>query len=255
MRYRLPAPGHLPPPSVRIGREPIGKRAVSGVEIVYNPMKTSLFVTLAAVSAVAFTGCNKSTQSADASSEADSRTASSTDYTASSATTNNTVTGTNTEAGLRTDANRVGNEMRSEANELGNEMRSAANAAGTALSNAASSVATNVRLAEWNLQAEDIRADLAAGREIVRTKDAAAGAPTGSSDKSMVKNMVNSRLQADSSLAALELDVNAQGNGHVELEGKAQNAEQVGRAIALALDTEGVNKVTSKIKLDKDANQ
>jgi osmotically-inducible protein OsmY len=72
-------------------------------------------------------------------------------------------------------------------------------------------------------------------------------------DKSALKSSVESKLNADSEVAALKLDVDASKDGEVSLEGKAHSADQVGRAIALALGTDGVNKVTSKIKLDKDA--
>ena len=63
-----------------------------------------------------------------------------------------------------------------------------------------------------------------------------------------MKSAVEGRIKADSELANLKLDVNAKANGEIQLEGKAQNADQVGKAIALALDTDGVTKVTSKIK-------
>jgi osmotically-inducible protein OsmY len=110
-------------------------------------------------------------------------------------------------------------------------------------------------MAQWKLTASDIQADLDNRREIVRTKDENVGAATATNDKSVIESMVKGRLEADSDIAALKIKVDADKHGDVTLKGKARSAEEVGRAIALALDTEGVTKVTSKIKLDKDAER
>jgi osmotically-inducible protein OsmY len=86
------------------------------------------------------------------------------------------------------------------------------------------------------------------GTTIVRTRELGAGAPTGNMDDSVIITMVKNKLQADSELSSLNLDVQAH-NGEVTLKGNAQNATQIGRAIALALDTDGVTKVSSDIKV------
>ncbi len=39
-------------------------------------------------------------------------------------------------------------------------------------------------------------------------------------------------------------------NGEVTLKGTAKSADQVGRAIALALNTAGVTKVSSEVKIE-----
>jgi len=82
----------------------------------------------------------------------------------------------------------------------------------------------------------------------VRTKESSAGAPTGSTDDTVVKTMVTGKLQADSDLAKASIQAEAK-NGAVTLSGSADKPEVVGRAIALALDTQGVTKVTSEIKV------
>jgi hyperosmotically inducible periplasmic protein len=191
-------------------------------------MKTSILLTLTL--GLVLAGCNKSTRSSSA---ADTTNTASTDYTA---TANSTATNANTAA-----------------NRTADDLRTAGNSAANAIGNAASSIGTTARITEWHLTANDLQADLDQNREIVRTKESTAGAPTATSDKSVVESMVKSRLEADSAIAALKLSVSADKTGDVTLKGKAQSADEVGRAIALALDTEGVNKVTSKIKLDKDA--
>lgn len=94
----------------------------------------------------------------------------------------------------------------------------------------------------------DIESDLSSGTTIVRTRELGAGAPTGSMDDSVIVTMVKNKLQADSELSSLKIDVQAH-NGEVTLKGNAQSASQIGRAIALALDTDGVTKVSSDLKV------
>jgi osmotically-inducible protein OsmY len=89
---------------------------------------------------------------------------------------------------------------------------------------------------------------------IVRTKDATAGAPTGASDDEVVETMIKGKLQADSETAKAMIEVDAN-QGEVTLKGSADSAKIVGRAIALALDTEGVTKVSADVKAKAQANQ
>jgi osmotically-inducible protein OsmY len=85
---------------------------------------------------------------------------------------------------------------------------------------------------------------------IVRTKDSVAGAPTGSTDDEVVETMVKGKLQADSETAKATIEVDAK-NGEVMLKGSADSAAALGRAIVLALDTQGVTKVSSDVKVSK----
>lgn len=184
--------------------------------------------------ALVLAGCNKSTRSNTAATDTTTATTSS-DYTASPTPARNTASATTTTT-----------------DKMASDLRGAANSASAAMGSAASNVATTARMAQWKLNPSDIQADLDQNREIVRSKDEV-GAPTGKSDKKVIESLVQGRLQADSDIAALKLDVDADKNGEVKLSGKAHSADEVGRAIALALDTEGVTRVSSKIKLDKEA--
>jgi hypothetical protein len=124
--------------------------------------------------------------------------------------------------------------------------------AGNAVRSAANTVASSAREMEWKLTNNDIKDDVAAGRTIERTK---AGAPTGATpDKSNLKNAVETRLRADSQIGSAPIDVDADRDGQINLSGKANTVDQIGHAIALALDTDGVTKVSSKIKVDKEGN-
>jgi osmotically-inducible protein OsmY len=192
-------------------------------------MKKTLIIA-SLVAGVALVGCNKSTKSTTASTD--------------TTTTPPAVAPASTDSlAARTDA---------AANRVGAEARNAANATGDALRDAGRSIASTARTMEWKLAAGDIQADLDGGRDIVRTRDAV-NTPTGKIDRDVLKSAVEGRLKADSDLANLKIDVNPKANNEIQLEGKALTADQVGKAIALALDTDGVTKVTSKIKLDKDA--
>lgn len=110
------------------------------------------------------------------------------------------------------------------------------------------------RITEWRLGASEIQADLDRGVTIVRTKDTVVGAPTGSTDDDVIKTMVKGKLQADSETAKASIDVEAN-NGEVMLKGSADQANIVGRAIALALDTDGVTKVSSDVKISPQKQQ
>jgi osmotically-inducible protein OsmY len=94
----------------------------------------------------------------------------------------------------------------------------------------------------------EIQADLDRGVAIVRTKDTVVGAPTGNSDDSVVETMVKGKLQADAETSKAMIDVKAK-NGEVSLDGSADSAHIVARAIALSLDTQGVSKVSSNVKV------
>ena len=83
---------------------------------------------------------------------------------------------------------------------------------------------------------------------IVRTKDTVVGAPTGSTDDEVIKTMVKGKIQADSETARASIDVDGK-NGEVMLKGSADSASTLGRAMALALDTQGVTKVSSDVKV------
>ena len=75
------------------------------------------------------------------------------------------------------------------------------------------------------------------------------GAPTGTTDDSVVTTMVKGKLASDTEVGKAMIDVDAK-KGEVTLKGTADTAAQVGRAIALALDTQGVNKVSSEVKVN-----
>jgi hypothetical protein len=105
------------------------------------------------------------------------------------------------------------------------------------------------RMTEWRLSDAEIQSDLDRGVTIVRTKDSAVGAPSGTTDDEVIKTMVKGKLQADSETSKAMFEVEAK-NGEVMLKGTADSAAMIARGIALALDTQGVTKVSSDVKLN-----
>jgi osmotically-inducible protein OsmY len=89
---------------------------------------------------------------------------------------------------------------------------------------------------------------------IVRTKDTVIGAPTGATDDEVVETMVKGKIQADGETAKATIEVDAS-NGEVMLKGTADSAATLGRAMALALDTQGVTKVSSDVKVSSAKQQ
>jgi osmotically-inducible protein OsmY len=181
---------------------------------------TLLFTTL--VAALALTGCNKSTRTSTAD-------------TTVPATTPTTTPSTADTVGAKIDraTDRVADATRNAAANV--------REAGRDLS---------ARITEWRLSKSDIEADVMADRHVVRTRTDTTAAKI---DKGNLEKAIKGRLTSDPMLADLKFDVNANAKGEVELEGKARTVDQIAEAIAVALDNDGVAKVTSKIKLDPNA--
>ena len=83
----------------------------------------------------------------------------------------------------------------------------------------------------------------------MRTKEIGANALTGRGDDEALHTLINNRLLADSETVrvATKMEVS---NGEVGVHGSAASAEQIARVIAIILDTNGVTKVTSDMKID-----
>jgi osmotically-inducible protein OsmY len=110
-----------------------------------------------------------------------------------------------------------------------------------AASNAKDSVAEKLR--EWKLTPDDLKADLARGGEIVRSKAAVAG------DKiadARIVTVIKAKYVLDRDLSALDITVGCR-DGRVSLTGSVVSPNLVGKAIALALDTNGVTNVAANL--------
>ncbi len=109
--------------------------------------------------------------------------------------------------------------------------------------------AVSDKLTEWKLTPSDIGRDLENGARVVRNKTVAAGEKVASvADDARIVTVINAKLVADSDLSAWKIDVDADA-GVVTLKGTANSPGSIGKAILLALDTDGVTQVVSLLKV------
>lgn len=99
------------------------------------------------------------------------------------------------------------------------------------------------KLDEWHLTPNDITADLAKTGRVVRERTAAVGETI---SDARILSVIKAKYVLDRGLSARSIDVDVK-DGAVELTGTVDSPELVGRAVALALDTDGVHHVTSRL--------
>jgi osmotically-inducible protein OsmY len=104
------------------------------------------------------------------------------------------------------------------------------------------------KIRQWRLTPEDIKQDLARAGEVVRDQADAIGARM--SDERILA-VVKAKYVLDRDLASCDIHVSVHAS-RVTLAGSAGSAELVGRAVALALDTNGVSGVDSKMGVVRD---
>jgi hypothetical protein len=99
------------------------------------------------------------------------------------------------------------------------------------------------KLAEWNLSGEDVKRELAAGGRVIRSKAQVAGARI---DDARIISVIKAKYVLDDGLKALDINVDCR-DGHVKLRGQVPTTEAIGRAVALALETDGVVEVDAEL--------
>lgn len=109
--------------------------------------------------------------------------------------------------------------------------------------------AVSDKLVEWKLTPSDIKADLEKGGRVVRSKASAAGEKIGEvTDNARIVTVINAKFVGDPDLSALKINVDAD-RGTVTLKGTVATPELIGKAIYLALDTDGVHEVVSLLTI------
>lgn len=152
---------------------------------------------------------------------------------AAPATTSNTTTD-KAKAGLRSAGDQVADATRHAADKVGE----AARTAGDAIED---------KLQDWHLTGDDIKADLRKSGEIVRSKSGAAIASASSAlNTALITSTINAKYAADSGLSMWKIDVDTN-KDVVTLNGSVDSPAQIGRAIAIALNTDGVRQVVSNL--------
>ena len=130
---------------------------------------------------------------------------------------------------------------------LAGKARAAAEDAGTKTHEAALIMKDSLsdKLQDWHLTSDDIKADLEKTGEVVRSKAAAAGDRIGDA---RIVTVVKAKYVLDRDLSALDLNIDCR-DGEVVLNGVVATPGLIGRATALALETDGVRRVTSHVKV------
>jgi hypothetical protein len=99
------------------------------------------------------------------------------------------------------------------------------------------------KLRRWHLSGDDIKDDLARTGQVVREKAKVAGAKIADA---RITTMIKAKYVLDRDLSARAIQVDVQ-DGHVTLTGTVPSLDLVGKATALALDTDGVENVTARL--------
>jgi osmotically-inducible protein OsmY len=107
--------------------------------------------------------------------------------------------------------------------------------------------AMRAKLDTLDLQAGQIKDELAKDGQVVRRKalDIGAKAADAASDARAVAE-IKAKYAKDSTLSAWDISVSCD-QGHVKLSGTVQSTEDIGRAVALALEADGVRDATSTL--------
>ncbi len=101
------------------------------------------------------------------------------------------------------------------------------------------------KMTEWKLSPDDLKDDFQKTGRIVRSKSAAAGQRVGEVfDDARIVTAIKGKYLTDNRLSAFAVSVSAD-KGIVTLSGSVKSLDLAGRAMALALDTDGVTSVVS----------
>lgn len=101
------------------------------------------------------------------------------------------------------------------------------------------------KLVEWHLSGSDIKQDLEKTGEVVRSNAKSAGSSlAAATSNSRIIAVVKAKYTLDKELHARDIEVSCD-NGNVTLRGTVASEALIGKAVALALDTDGVTQVKS----------
>ena len=103
------------------------------------------------------------------------------------------------------------------------------------------------KLADWHLTPDEIGNDIARTGEVVRTKAQAVGnSIAGATSNARIVTAIKTKYALEKELSARAIEVECD-NGQVTLRGTATSHALIAKAVALALDTDGVTQVTAKL--------
>jgi hyperosmotically inducible periplasmic protein len=110
--------------------------------------------------------------------------------------------------------------------------------------------ALKAKLDTLDLHADQIKAELAKTGEVIRREahDIGEAAVSTASDARAVTE-IKAKYAMDPTLSVWKISVSCN-QGHVTLSGTVSSPDDIGKAVALALDADGVRDVTSKIQVE-----
>jgi hyperosmotically inducible periplasmic protein len=128
-------------------------------------------------------------------------------------------------------------------------VRSAQDSTASALQHAADAI--EGRLQAWHLTGDDIQKELTRTGKVVRRQVSDFGsAMADAASDARITGQVKTKFALDRDLSPWKISVSTKG-GHVVLSGTVANHALIGRAIMLALDTDGVRDVTSALQVQQ----
>ncbi len=133
------------------------------------------------------------------------------------------------------------------ANPDGTRARETGDRAETAASNAGSQI--EQKLKSWDLDRDKIREELNRTGQVIRRN--ATNATTAIADATAdarITGAIKAKLVADRDLSAWNISVNTT-EGIVTLSGSVDDADDIGKAMALAMEADGVREVISTLQL------
>ncbi len=111
--------------------------------------------------------------------------------------------------------------------------------------------AVQEKLRSFNLRTNDFKEELARTGQVVRRKVQQAGqAIADATADARITGAIKAKFLASRELSALSISVNTTG-GVVTLSGSARSAEEISKAMLLAMETDGVREVISTLQLVK----
>lgn len=121
------------------------------------------------------------------------------------------------------------------------------------VSEGAEKLRSKVQQSFTNLDTDEIQDELKrSGRVIRRKAEEAGSAIKDATADARITAEIKSRYAVDNGLSALRISVNTT-DGIVTLAGSAASAEEIKRAMSIALETEGVREVVSTIQVKQTA--
>lgn len=109
----------------------------------------------------------------------------------------------------------------------------------------------DAQLAAWHLGSDDIKAELAHSGKVLRRSVREVGSAVASaSADAAITGKIKAKYAMDRELSVFGISVNTT-DGRVTLAGNVKSAHQIGKAMLIALETDGVREVTSTLQVKR----